>query len=250
MSTPLTPPTPEDVATMASDALHIYGWDLSQDGNVVEIGIGPFGADDKPLLPGMNFQAHVFQVPPAPPIAAEGVDLDVDVARELAYTSIGKTFEGWTVVEREDIDTSRWESHHWLVIRSEAGEHFGATYSKGLTEYQDTRPWECDTIACFEPIARQTRVVQVHEWVTRADLIKLHEYDELIFGGVYCTHCTPDDCADADDNVMWPCPPLRAAGVTDDEAIEIITARRAAIEKAHRASAAQGEAKTAGGDRG
>jgi hypothetical protein len=84
----------------------------------------------------------------------------------------------------------------------------------------------------------------------RAELVKLHEYDELIFGGFYCTYCTPDDCDDPDDNVYWPCPSLRAAGVTDDEAIEIITARRAAIEKAHRASAAQGAAKTAGGDRG
>ncbi|MEV4179893.1 hypothetical protein AB0J28_00420 [Streptosporangium canum] len=243
MSTPLTPPTPENVATMASDALHIYGWDLSQDGNVVKIGIGPFGDDDKPLLPGMNFQAHVFQVPPAPPIAAEGVKIDADIARKLAYTSIGKTFEGWTVVEREDIDTTRWESHHWMVIRNEAGEHYGATYSKGLTEYQDTRPWQDDTIALFESVSRQTTVVQVHSWLTRTELIKLHEYDELIFGGFICLHCTPDDCDDPDDNVYWPCPPLRAAGVTDEEAIALITARRAAVEEKARL-AVQGEAET------
>ena len=26
---------------------------------------------------------------------------------------------------------------------------------------------------------------------TRAELLKLHEWDELLFGGFYCTHCTP-----------------------------------------------------------
>lgn len=68
----------------------------------------------------------------------------------------------------------------------------------------------------------------------RAALIALHEYDELIFGGFICRHCTPDDCDDPDDNVMWPCPSLRAVGVTDDEAIALIKARRDEIEKAAR----------------
>lgn len=64
----------------------------------------------------------------------------------------------------------------------------------------------------------------------RDDLIKLHEYDELIFGGFICTHCTPDDCDDPDDNVYWPCQPLRDAGVTDHEAVALIKAHRADIE--------------------
>ncbi|MGI5161439.1 hypothetical protein [Microbispora sp. CA-102843] len=68
----------------------------------------------------------------------------------------------------------------------------------------------------------------------RAALIALHEYDELIFGGFICLHCTPDECDDPDDNVMWPCPSLRAVGMTDDEAIALIEARRAEIEKAAR----------------
>lgn len=66
----------------------------------------------------------------------------------------------------------------------------------------------------------------------RAALLALHEYDELIFGGFICTHCTPnwEDGDDPDDNVAWPCPSLRAIGVTDEEAIAIIKAHRAEIE--------------------
>lgn len=60
-------------------------------------------------------------------------------------------------------------------------------------------------------------------------LIELHDWDELIFGGFYCMHCTPDDADDPDDNVYWPCPTLRAAGMTDEQAIGLINAQRARI---------------------
>lgn len=71
----------------------------------------------------------------------------------------------------------------------------------------------------------------------RAALIEQHQYDELIFGGFICTHCTPDDCDDPDDNVYYPCPSLRAVGVTDDDAIGIIKAHRAEVEARARAGA-------------
>lgn len=74
----------------------------------------------------------------------------------------------------------------------------------------------------------------------RAALLKLHEWDELLFGGIYCMHCTPDDADDPDQNVYWPCPPLRAAGVTDEEAVAHINAERAEIEARHRAEAEAG----------
>jgi len=65
----------------------------------------------------------------------------------------------------------------------------------------------------------------------REELIKLHEYDELIFGGFICLQCTPDDCDDPDDNVYYPCPPLRAVGVTNEEAVLIIKLARAERER-------------------
>ncbi|WP_049568723.1 hypothetical protein [Nonomuraea sp. SBT364] len=65
----------------------------------------------------------------------------------------------------------------------------------------------------------------------RDRLLALHEYDELIFGGFICVHCTPNDADDPDDNIAWPCPSLRAIGVDNDEGNAIILARRAAIAR-------------------
>lgn len=70
----------------------------------------------------------------------------------------------------------------------------------------------------------------------RTELLKLHDWDELLFGGFYCLHCTPDDEDPLDDPIAWPCQPLREAGVTDDEA-------RALIEAHREKSAAEYEAK-------
>jgi hypothetical protein len=69
----------------------------------------------------------------------------------------------------------------------------------------------------------------------REALIKLHDWDELIFGGFICTHCTPADADDPADNVYWPCQQLRVAGMDDEEAKAIIVAHRAKIEEAARA---------------
>lgn len=67
----------------------------------------------------------------------------------------------------------------------------------------------------------------------REALIKQHEYDELIFGGFVCMVCTPnwETGDDPDDNVYYPCPPLRAAGVTNEEAVLIIKLARAERER-------------------
>lgn len=66
-------------------------------------------------------------------------------------------------------------------------------------------------------------------------LLTLHDWDELIFGGFYCMHCTPDDPDSLDDPTAWPCPTLREAGVTDTEAFALISAHRAAIAARYRA---------------
>lgn len=68
-----------------------------------------------------------------------------------------------------------------------------------------------------------------------AELIVLHDWDELIFGGFICLTCTPDDAAIEEENVYWPCPPLRAGGMTDEQAKEIILRHRAEVEAAARA---------------
>jgi hypothetical protein len=67
--------------------------------------------------------------------------------------------------------------------------------------------------------------------MTDPKLIEQHEYDELIFGGFLCLTCTPEVAynEDPDQTVMWPCPPLRDAGMTDNEAVAVIQAHRAAV---------------------
>ena len=88
-----------------------------------------------------------------------------------------------------------------------------------------------------QQVEREVRQQQVKD-----ALLKLHEYDELVFGGFYCMHCTPDDADDPDQNVYWPCQRLREVGVTDVEAVAIISAHRAAIESKHRAQREAGAA--------
>jgi len=87
---------------------------------------------------------------------------------------------------------------------------------------------ETDAIAAIADFREQVEH-EMRQKAVKDALLKLHDWDELIFGGFYCMHCTPDDTDDPDQNVMWPCPTLRAAGVTDEDAIRIITGHRAAI---------------------
>ncbi|MFE0650992.1 hypothetical protein ACFVZH_20625 [Streptomyces sp. NPDC059534] len=76
---------------------------------------------------------------------------------------------------------------------------------------------------------------------SRDDLLQLHDWDELIFGGFYCLHCTPDDAWDY--SIDWPCQPLLDAGVTLDDARQIIAQHRDEIEAKHQARAAELKAK-------
>lgn len=102
--------------------------------------------------------------PAACPVASEPVELPAELARELAYGDAGRTIDGWTVVANDYIESSRWASLHWLVIHNEAGQHFAETYRRGLTEEQETRPFDDGTTATFTPVAPQHKVVT--EWKT------------------------------------------------------------------------------------
>lgn len=173
MNIPVTAPTPENVAESLTSGDNDYHdgndwWEgLSAHGNVLHITITPCDEDGE-QCEKVRFEAHVFEVEPPAPVAAGPVELPVELARELAYCSVGHAIDGWTVVENEQFGTSRWESLHSLVIRNEAGEHYVDTYRRGLTEYQDTRPWECEKVACFEPVERRAKVVRSFEWVKPA----------------------------------------------------------------------------------
>ena len=71
---------------------------------------------------------------------------------------------------------------------------------------------------------------------TRAELLTLHNWDELVFGGFYCLHCSPDD--GWSDVIAWPCQPLLDAGVTIDDARALIQEYRHRIHTEHQAEKA------------
>jgi hypothetical protein len=116
---------------------------------------------------------HIAAVKPlagqetAAPVADGPVTLDVEEAIDvLDHQGIEGGFNGWTVVADDEVDHGRWESHHRLVIRNERGEHFAANYRQGLTEHQDTGPWEDEETVTFHPVAPRTRLARVTEWGT------------------------------------------------------------------------------------
>lgn len=64
-------------------------------------------------------------------------------AEMLAFTSPQMSSGPWTYVAEQDSGSSRWASHHRLVVRHDDGSFWGLSYSLGLTEMQDhTLPWE------------------------------------------------------------------------------------------------------------
>lgn len=69
--------------------------------------------------------------------------LDVETARELAYGQPGQVINGFTVVENEIMDTSRWSVNYRLVILNRYNNTYWKTwYSEGATEYQDEQPFD------------------------------------------------------------------------------------------------------------
>jgi hypothetical protein len=160
-----TPPTPANVAEMLTSSDNDYHdgnyWhpSIGAVGNVVHIGITAYADDeDGTKLPEQHFRAVVVPVP-AHAVADKPVKLPADLACELAYGNPGDDMEGWTVVANDYIDKTRWTSTHRLVIRNEQGEHFMDTYRRGLTESQETSPYENEAQATFTPVAPSFKVV-------------------------------------------------------------------------------------------
>ena len=93
-----------------------------------------------------------------------------DVLQELAYTSEKKGFVEddvvYSVVKNEQVDSSRWSSHHDLIFIAD-DKFYSTYYSKGLTESQDESPFEYepDEIECIEVIPVEKTVV-VTEYVS------------------------------------------------------------------------------------
>lgn len=172
MNAAITPPTPDNVAEMLARGDNDYhdgnDWwpSVSSAGSVVGIEITPIGTDYETKLSPVLFEAHVFAVEPAPPVASAPVELDVKVARDLVEVGTGRSIDGWTVVDDEEGEARRWVVGHTLIIRNEVGEHFAGYYDVGRTELQETEPWEDERVARFDPVERRVSVVRSVGWVT------------------------------------------------------------------------------------
>ncbi len=85
--------------------------------------------------------------------------LSAEDARELTY---GGDFSdmGLTIECQRQIDKSRWESIHELVVRDSDGKFWRTTYRRGLTEMQESRPFEDETEVVFVLVEK----VPVEAW--------------------------------------------------------------------------------------
>ena len=92
------------------------------------------------------------------------VTMPGDLARELVDEP-GWTLDGWTVAANERVSASRWVSRHRLVIHDGEGNHYAADYRQGLSETQETRPWEDDDTVTFHRVERRTRMVEVVDYL-------------------------------------------------------------------------------------
>ena len=87
--------------------------------------------------------------------------LDRDKALELLWLKEGYNVDGLVPVADLYIDNGRWTERHQLVVRDEAGKFWAAEYEQGLTEYQDTTPWEYSETVLFDEVEPK-EVVTIH----------------------------------------------------------------------------------------
>jgi hypothetical protein len=128
-----------------------------------------------------------------------------------------------------------WAARVIYSTHGSGGSPTGSDYARAeavVTRYEQDGP-----DALTEVFGDSDAVTFLHaafdqaERVYRAAMLRLHEWDELVFGGYICTHCTPADADDPEQNVGFPCPPLRDAGVTEEMAAKIITDHYAEQER-------------------
>lgn len=84
--------------------------------------------------------------------------LDTEYMREPRF------IDGYRLLAVQDVDSGRWESYHLLVIqRFDDGALFGADFRRGLTEQQETQPFEDEDEVTFKPVFAEAVVTTVYK---------------------------------------------------------------------------------------
>ncbi|QKJ87447.1 hypothetical protein PMPD1_2505 [Paramixta manurensis] len=100
---------------------------------------------------------------PAPMATALSIALPKDLLKELVWSDEWEDEQGKTikVIHREQTGSRRWESDH-LMIFTLGGKLYGSTYSLGLTECQESLPYEYepDQIECLQMEAYEVTVTR------------------------------------------------------------------------------------------
>jgi hypothetical protein len=94
----------------------------------------------------------------------EFIYLSAETARELALSLPGAILDGRVVIEnRATGDSGRWMEYWELVITVPEGKgnFYRATYEQGLTEYQETSPFEEYEKVQFKKVARTEKTITV-----------------------------------------------------------------------------------------
>lgn len=83
--------------------------------------------------------------------------------KELTYLDVGEEDGPFVVVETEQVDARRWVSLHSLIFSFE-GKYYHTHYERGLTEYQETYPFEGEPeeIECQEVFRKEKVVTTVY----------------------------------------------------------------------------------------
>jgi hypothetical protein len=91
------------------------------------------------------------------------IELPKNLAQDLAWEMVGSQFEDlghtFKVLVNEQIDSRRWVAVCVLVVKID-DKFYKATYEKGLTEYQDSCPFEYDgDMISFERVYPRPKTV-------------------------------------------------------------------------------------------
>jgi hypothetical protein len=89
--------------------------------------------------------------------------INKELANNLRWADPKIDVEGYIKIEDNWIEDRRWVQARELIIRDSEMKYWRSCYEIGLTEYQDTEPWEDSDKAEFRQVVQRAVVTFVYE---------------------------------------------------------------------------------------